>query len=151
MAPATGHQEAEGDSPLSSTQSGQGVEHGKADAEQAPTIPLRARVPESSADARLRSNDAIHQQLLSLSPTELCRALGKVETRIAILTLCGLPNEVTEAALAVLPRAQAKKVRVKMNSLGSLHLREIDDAKEKVARAALAQDAPASIEVPIAA
>jgi flagellar motor switch protein FliG len=63
--------------------------------------------------------------------------LGQVETRDAILALCGLPVQVANAALAILPRAQAKTVRNKMNSLGSLNLREIDRAKEKVAEASL--------------
>lgn len=85
----------------------------------------------------LESTDAIHQHLARLSPRALCRALGRVETRVAMLALCGLPNSVAEAALAVLPRQQAKTVRANMTTLGSLNLREIDEAKERVARASL--------------
>jgi flagellar motor switch protein FliG len=54
-----------------------------------------------------------------------------------MLTLCGLPVEVSEAALSMLPRAQAKQARARMNSLGSLQLREIDRAKASVAEASM--------------
>jgi flagellar motor switch protein FliG len=101
--------------------------------------------------ASLDSTDAIHQCLLSLSPIDLCRALGRVETRHAMLALCGLPNYVAEAVFEILPRAQAKQVRIKMNSLGSLHLREIDEAKEKVAHASMAANGERSSQVPLAA
>jgi flagellar motor switch protein FliG len=97
------------------------------------------------------STDEIHQHLLGLAPEQLCQALGKVETRIAMLALCGLPNQVAESALAVLPRAQAKKVRIKMNSLDSLHLREIDEAKERVAQASLDTSGQTLNQVPVAA
>jgi flagellar motor switch protein FliG len=101
--------------------------------------------------AGLDSTDAIHQCLLRLSPKDLCRALGRVETRNAMLALCGLPNHVAESVFEILPRAQAKQVRIKMNSLGSLHLREIDEAKEKVAHASIAADGEQSSQVPLAA
>jgi flagellar motor switch protein FliG len=91
----------------------------------------------AAASTSLDSTDAIHRHLLGLEPAQLCQALGRVDTRDAMLALCGLPNEVSEAALAILPRALAKKVRIKMNTLGSIHLREIDEAKEKVAQASL--------------
>ncbi len=68
-----------------------------------------------------------------------------------MLALCGLPNQVTEAALSILPRAHAKKVRIKMNSLGSLQLREIDEAKEKVAQASMTAANPAANKVRAAA
>ena len=99
----------------------------------------------------LESTDAIHQHLIHLSPSELCRALGKVETRQAMLTLCGLPNAVTQSVLAILPRAEARKVRIKMNALGSLHLREIDEAKERVARISLENQTASSSQTPVAA
>ena len=81
------------------------------------------------------STDEIHRHLLGLSPQELCQTLGKVDTRQALLALCGLPTEVAEAVLAVLPRAHGKTVRRQLAALGSLRLREIDEAKEVVARA----------------
>ena len=81
------------------------------------------------------STDSIHQHLLQLSPQNLCETLGKVETRTAMLALCGLPNQVTSAVLAILPRTQSRKVREAMNSLGTLQLREIDQAKEAIAYA----------------
>ena len=94
------------------------------------------------------STDAIHRHLVQLSPQCLCETLGRVDTRVAMLALCGLPNHVTDAVMAVLPRAQAKEVRQRMNSLGSLQLREIDQAKEAVAEASLTV---ASSTVPVAA
>ncbi|MEM8667543.1 MAG: FliG C-terminal domain-containing protein [Planctomycetota bacterium] len=91
----------------------------------------------------LHSTDSIHQHLITLSPMELCRALGKVDARDAMLALCGLPNDVTEAALANLRRPHAKKARAAMNRLGSVQLREIDEAKERVAHASLPTDVAA--------
>ena len=81
------------------------------------------------------STDSIHQHLLQLSPQHLCETLGKVETRTAMLALCGLPNQVTSAVLVLLPRTQSRKVREAMNSLGALQLSEIDQAKEAIAYA----------------
>ena len=99
----------------------------------------------------LDSTDAIHQHLLRLPPSELCQALGRIDTRYAMLALCGLPTQVAESVFAMLPRAQAKQVRIQMNSLGSLHLREIDEAKEKVAHASLASGDEQVSHVPLAA
>ena len=49
----------------------------------------------------------------------------------------------TLAVLALLPKAESRKVREAMNSLGALQLREIDEAKETVAHASLeVVDAP---------
>ena len=94
---------------------------------------------------RFRSTDSIHQYLLELSPQHLCETLGKVQARVAMLALCGLPNPVTSAVLALLPKAESRKVREAMNSLGALQLREIDEAKENVAHASLEViDAPIS-------
>ncbi len=86
------------------------------------------------------STDAIHQHLIDLSPDTLCIALGKVSTRQAMLALCGLPNEIGEAALALLPRNDARQVRRGIASLQSLELREIDAAKEAVAVASIQPD-----------
>ena len=85
----------------------------------------------------LGSTDAIHQYLIALRPIELCQALAKVETRDAMLTLCGLPNPIAEAALSLLPKDQSKSVRRQMTSLNSLSLSDIDDAKERVARSSV--------------
>lgn len=82
------------------------------------------------------STQAIHRFLVDLSPQTLVESLGRVGTREALLTLCGLPNATAEAAIAVLPRAKAKAARHGMTQLGSLRLSEIDDAKQEVARAA---------------
>jgi flagellar motor switch protein FliG len=56
-----------------------------------------------------------------------------------MLALCGLPNRNSEAALALLPKAVSKQVRSAIHSLGSLNLRDIDQAKEAVARVSIAE------------
>lgn len=96
-------------------------------------------VPEMTVKepTRFLSTDAIHEHLLQLSPQQLCETLGKVQARSAMLALCGLPNQVTSAVLALLPKAESRKVHAAMNSLGALQLREIDQAKEAVAYASL--------------
>ena len=97
------------------------------------------------------STEEIHAHLVGLRPAALCGALGRVTTREAMLALCGLPVEIADAALALLPRAEAKAVRLKMNSLGSLHLREIDRAKESVAEASIQVPPSSSPRTPLAA
>ncbi|NND97010.1 MAG: hypothetical protein HKN47_06740 [Pirellulaceae bacterium] len=87
-----------------------------------------------SPDSTITLSDATHQYLIELSSSDLVFALGRVRTREALLTLCGLPNDVAERAIALLPRAKAKRVRRGMSTLGSLQLREIDEAKVAVAR-----------------
>lgn len=82
-----------------------------------------------------QSTDAIHQELVRLPAKRLCEALGRVDTRVAILALCGLPNKVADAAIACLPRTAANQVRQHLMSVGSMEIREIDRAKEEVARA----------------
>ncbi len=83
------------------------------------------------------STDSIARHLEQLTPADLCQALGQVDTRIAVLALCGVPNATAESALSLLPKAEARRVRSAMISLGSLNLRDIDDAKEMVARASV--------------
>ena len=90
-----------------------------------------------SESMRFPSTDSIHEHLMQLSPQHLCETLGKVQARSAMLALCGLPNQVTSAVLALLPKVESRKVREAMNSLGSLQLREIDQAKETIAYASL--------------
>ena len=87
----------------------------------------------TSVRSPLVSTDSIHEYLVSLSIDELRAALGKADTRQALLTLCGLPNTKAESLLASLPRRQAKQVRDQLAALGSLHLREIDEAKKVIA------------------
>ncbi|MDG2221651.1 MAG: FliG C-terminal domain-containing protein [Rubripirellula sp.] len=120
------------------------IDHALTDAITASPLPG----PDASP---FRSTDSIHQHLIALEPMELCRALGKVDTRDAMLSLCGLPNPIAEAALAILPRGHAKKVRASMSDLGSVQLREIDDAKERVARASLAALELLAESMPVAA
>lgn len=107
--------------------------------------------PSSGLAVNLESTDAIARHLEQMSPIVLCQALGKVDTRTAMLALCGLPNRVAEAALSKLPKAESKKVRAAMNSLGSLNLRDIDDAKEAVARASVGSSASIHRHAPVAA
>ncbi|MGI9472236.1 MAG: FliG C-terminal domain-containing protein [Rubripirellula sp.] len=115
--------------------------------------PASSRQPVASSSSvestsSFPSTDAIHKHLITLSAQQLCETLGRVDTRVAMLALCGLPNQVTESVLAVLPRSQAKQVRQRMNSLGSLQLREIDQAKEAVAQASVSS---AKLPIPQAA
>lgn len=111
----------------------------------APVNPVPAGRPAAKS---LDSTDAIHTRLVSLTPIELCKSLGRVDTRQAMLCLCGLPNHVAESALAVLPKNQAKTVRMQMSQLNSLNLRDIDEAKERVAQASL-QIAPLPSDQPV--
>ncbi len=90
----------------------------------------------SRASSPLSSTDAIHDYLVSLPIDRLRETLGKVPVRQALLTICGLPNSTAEAVLASLPRRQAKLVRDQLGALGSLQLRDIDEAKEVVAKTA---------------
>ncbi|MFG0291098.1 MAG: FliG C-terminal domain-containing protein [Rhodopirellula sp. JB044] len=95
-----------------------------------------ANVDSRSETASLgMSTDVIHKELVKLPARKLCEALGRVDTRTAILALCGLPNKTADAAIACLPRAQANQVRQRLLSVGSLEIREIDRAKEAVAGA----------------
>lgn len=93
--------------------------------------------PGTPASTPFPTTDSIHQHLIKLKPSDLCVALGRVDTRTAMLTLCGLPNVKAEAVLAILPKAQSQLVRSQMNSLTSMNLRDIDLAKERVAVASL--------------
>jgi flagellar motor switch protein FliG len=67
-----------------------------------------------------------------MKPRLLCEALGRVPTRTAMLCLCGLPNKTADSAISVLPRQQANQVRNQLANVGSMELREIDEAKEAV-------------------
>ncbi len=87
--------------------------------------------------AELRSTDLIHQFLVKLPAERLRDTLALVPLRQALLALCGLPNSAAEAVFASLPRSQAKQVRQQLGELGTLELREIDDAKELLAKTAL--------------
>ncbi|MFK8112578.1 MAG: FliG C-terminal domain-containing protein [Rubripirellula sp.] len=115
-----------------------------------PSQPTEESQPASQPHS-FESTDAIHQHLIRLPAGELCAALGKVDTRAAMLTLCGLSTQVADAVLALLPKAQAKEVRIKMNSLGSINLRDIDEAKEVVANASVSPSASTDHQVPMAA
>lgn len=120
------------------------------DANKASTIPIGGATVDSgtiSTDSGVQSktettfgratNDTneIHSQLISVPPAQLRQALASVDARQAILALCGLPKSTADAVLNDLPRRQAKQIRQQIASLGMLELREIDAAKEVVARA----------------
>ncbi len=101
------------------------------------TLDETSSTKDFKADREMISVDDVHQHLIQLSPQSLCQALGRVQTREALLTLCGLPNEVAEQALSMLPRHKAREVRRGMANLTSIKIREIDDAKEIVALTSL--------------
>ena len=67
--------------------------------------------------------------LEGLKPKDLQAILAKMETRQAILTLCGLSSGQVKRLLKCLPRRQVREVQQRMNGIGSLELREIDEAK----------------------
>ncbi|WDQ16709.1 flagellar motor switch protein FliG [Rhodopirellula sp. P2] len=104
---------------------------------EAPHASPRSDATSSPASSGL-ATDEIHQQLVKMKPRLLCEALGRVPTRIAMLCLCGLPNKTADSAISVLPRQQANQVRTQLANVGSMELREIDEAKEAVLVAALA-------------
>jgi len=91
------------------------------------------RDPAENAEDDQALVHAAHQHLLGLPAKDLVDALGRVSTRDAMLTLCGLPNSLAEAAISLLPRSKARDVRNGIESLGPLQLREIDAAKQAVA------------------
>ncbi len=83
------------------------------------------------------STDDVHQHLLRLPAVELRDALANVETRDALLTLCGLPSHITDAVITTLPKAAGKQIRMQLLQIGAMELREIDSAKERVALASM--------------
>ncbi len=104
------------------------------------------------------STNDIHNHLLRLSAVELRDALGAVDTHDALMTLCGLPVETTDAVIATLPKSAGREIRLQLASIGSMQLREIDVAKERVAIASLPDQARAQafssvgqVPVPMAA
>ncbi|HBJ37237.1 MAG TPA: hypothetical protein DDZ51_21270 [Planctomycetaceae bacterium] len=95
-----------------------------------------------------KSNAEVHSQLISTPPAKLREALASVDGRQAILTLCGLPKAVAEAVLNDLPRRQAKQIRQQIASFAMVELREIDAAKEAVAKAILPPENRSPARVP---
>lgn len=67
--------------------------------------------------------------LESLKPKELKVLLAKMETRQAILTLCGLSSGQVKRLMKALPRRQVREVEQRMSGIGALKLWEIDQAK----------------------
>ncbi|MEM0925756.1 MAG: FliG C-terminal domain-containing protein, partial [Planctomycetota bacterium] len=82
----------------------------------------------NSAESADELAERIDRYLVQLDPERLCSLLGRVTTKQAFLVLCGLPNDVAESALALLPRRQANQVRREMRQMGRLQLSEIDHA-----------------------
>ncbi len=95
-----------------------------------------AHAPTNKIPGPAMSVEQTHRELMQLSPSKLCELLGRVDTRTAILALCGLPSKVADAAIACLPRSQANQVRQHLMSVGSIEIREIDQAKAAVLAAA---------------
>ncbi len=102
-----------------------------------------SRMDEGIAAKPSWSTDDIHGHLLRLKPVKLRDALASVDTGEAILALCGLPTAVSDAVMATLPKEAAKEIRRQIATVGPIELRDIDDAKERVAIASL----PASVRV----
>ncbi len=97
-----------------------------------PTISLEEARRRKEREAERRAKQ-IDELLMRIEPTELCGALGSVSTKQAFLVLCGLPNDIAEKLLAMLPRRQSRKVRADMRRMGQLQLADIDAAKREVA------------------
>ncbi len=93
------------------------------------------------------SAEQVHEHLLKMKPKELCHALGCVPTHEAILALCGLPNRISNNVLAFLPKEQVRSVQDKMNSMQSMSLHEIDDAKRSVVKTSLLDQQHPSLHV----
>jgi flagellar motor switch protein FliG len=93
----------------------------------------------------LWSTDDIHNHLMRLSAIELRDALGAVDTHDALMALCGLPVETADAVIATLPKPAGREIRLQLASIGSMQLREIDVAKERVAIASLPDQARAQV------
>lgn len=68
-----------------------------------------------------------------LSTDDLRDALSRLETRQALLALCGLSRKDADRVLRSLPRRQAKQIRKQLAELGTLTISEVDDAKRQVA------------------
>lgn len=113
------------------------------------TIPIRPRtavtLTDGSAEAATdvaNPHDEIYGQvyggevmrqvdevLEALKPRDLKSLLAKMETRQAILTLCGLQPAQVKRLMKCLPRRQVREVEQRMSGIGALELREIDAAK----------------------
>lgn len=114
------------------------------------TIPIRPRtaVPttDGSADDAATDVDNPHDEIYgqvyggevmrqvdevleALKPRDLKSLLAKMETRQAILTLCGLSPTQVKRLMKCLPRRQVREVEQRMSGIGALELREIDAAK----------------------
>lgn len=98
------------------------------------TSPTRRNEAHCSAE---QLAEKVDRYLTALPPKDLCRALGMVSTKQAFLVLCGLPNEIAETVLEMLPRRQSRKARSSMRRMGKLHLSDIDAAKRVVAEVAI--------------
>ncbi|MEM6474448.1 MAG: FliG C-terminal domain-containing protein [Planctomycetota bacterium] len=101
--------------------------------------PVILRHPASTSDEEELA-ERIDEYLVGLTPQRLCAVLGQASTKQAFLVLCGLPNDVAEAALALLPRKQARQVRSRMRQIGRLQLSEIDQAKRELVAIAMRGD-----------
>ena len=88
----------------------------------------------SSTPTQSNRSARVDRLLSDSSPDDLCRALGMVSNHEALLTLCGLPNEIAELVLGMLPKRLSRKVRTDMKKLGRLQIAEIDAAKLAVAQ-----------------
>lgn len=101
------------------------------------TAELRLHKPDEYEPNARTSVDSLAEQadqlLGKLTPKALKAVLAMMDTRDAILTLCGLSPSHVKRLLRSMPRRQVKDVQQRMSQIGELELREIDRAKIKAA------------------
>lgn len=87
-----------------------------------------------SRESRSAAAQRAHDRLLTVPVVRLREALAAVESRQAILALCGLPQSKADAVLNLLSWGQARRARKQLARIGSIELRDIDQSLELVAR-----------------
>lgn len=85
-------------------------------------------------ESRSATAQRAHDRLLAVPVVRLREALAAVESRQAILALCGLPQPKADAVLNLLSWGQARRARKQLSRIGSIELRDIDQSLELVAR-----------------
>lgn len=87
-----------------------------------------------SRQSRSGAPQRAYDRLLAAPDVRLREALATVESRHAILALCGLPQSKVDAVLNLLSWGQARRARKQLSRIGNIELREIDQSLELVAR-----------------
>lgn len=76
---------------------------------------------------------AVDEWLENLPSRQLQAGLAELETRTALLALCGLTPVCVKRVLRTLPRRQAKEIEQRLGQLGTVDLTEIESAKYRLA------------------